>query len=504
MKTNKIIGSLRILTVLFLAPIVFNSCTLDENPTEGRLVPEALNSQDALEAATAGMYHQFTLSMQWAHYWMRSFGGDDITTHSGKNKQGFRDADQMKMSSLTSGIALAYNGPYKTIKEANNIISVRENIMGGNQEKIDAMIGEAYFLRAFCYFHLTRTFGKVPLLTSTDIPGNTDIKRSEILEIYKQIERDFLMAESLLPVKYLGTPAAIRPNSGSARAFLAKLYMHWAGWPLKDNSKYAMAASSAKTVIDNATSHGFALVPDMGTLWSVKDENRFNSEMVFGLAHNQPLNNAYSNRHTGRVGYPGDVQGWAEVFAEIGFFNDFPEGPRKDNTFRTEVVFKNETIQWEDFKDEKHPLFLKVTGYQDEIKTNNSITSMNTYSMRYADLLLYYAEAEGRSGGNSADAWEALNKVRRRANNLPIDTPDVLVDVTNGDLAELAYTERKWELAGEYKRWDDLTRLERVAEALANRSPEELVGPIIGDQSPSNYFAEIPESELSKAPQLRE
>ncbi|GAA4304597.1 RagB/SusD family nutrient uptake outer membrane protein [Aestuariibaculum suncheonense] len=503
MKTNKIFKAISAVTLLLATIAIFNSCTLEENPSEARLDPGTLNSEEALKSATAGMYRQFTLSMQWAHFWMRSYGGDDITTHSGKNKQGFRDADQMKMTSLTSGVGLGYTGPYNTIKEANNIIAVKENIIGGNKDNIDAMVGEAYFLRAFSYFHLARTFGNVPLITSTDIAGNIDLQRAELIDLYQQIESDFLMAESLLPVKYPNTPAAIRPNSGSARAFLAKLYMHWAGWPIKDNSKYALAASSAKSVIDNASLHGFALVPDMGTLWSITDENRFNKEMVFGLAHNQVLGNVYSNRHAGRVGYPGDVQGWAEVFAEIAFFNDFPDGPRKDKTYRTEVVFKNETIHWEDFKDERHPMFLKVTGYQDEIATNNSVTSMNTYCMRYADLLLYYAEAVGRSGASTADAWEALNMVRRRANDLPVNTPNATVDITSGDLAELAYTERKWELAGEFKRWDDLTRLERVAQALANRFTEELVGPIIGDATPENYFAEIPESELTKAPQLR-
>lgn len=504
MKANKIFKAIGAFTLLFALMSIFNSCTLEENPSEARLDPGTINSEEALKSATAGMYRKFTLSMQWAHSWMRSYGGDDITTHSGKNKQGFRDADQMKMTSLTSGVGLGYTGPYNTIKEANNIIAVKENIIGGNKDNINAMVGEAYFLRAFSYFHLTRAFGKIPLITSTDIAGNIDLQRAELIDIYKQIESDFLMAESLLPVKYPNTPAAIRPNSGSARAFLAKLYMHWAGWPIKDNSKYALAASSAKTVIDNANAHGFALVPDMGTLWSIADENRFNKEMVFGLAHNQPLGNVYSNRHAGRVGYPGDVQGWAEVFAEIAFFNDFPDGPRKDKTYRTEVVFKNQTIYWEDFKDERHPMFLKVTGYQNEIATNNSVTSMNTYCMRYADLLLYYAEAVGRSGANTADAWEALNMVRRRANDLPVNTPNASVDLISGDLAELAYAERKWELAGEFKRWDDLTRMERVAQALANRSSEELVGPVTGDTSSANYFAEIPESELTKAPQLRD
>ena len=45
-----------------------------------------------------------------------------------------------------------------------------------------------------------------------------------------------------------------------------------------------------------------------------------------------------------------------------------------------------------------------------------------------------------------------------------------------GDLAELAYTERKWEFAGEYMRWNDLLRMERVQEALSNRNPQVSIG----------------------------
>jgi hypothetical protein len=305
MKTVKRIKEKFIVPTLVVVLVAFSGCTLEEDPTDAGLIPGSLNSEEALEAAVAGVYRRFTASVQWAHRWMRSYGGDDITTHSGKNKQGFREADRMEMSSLTPGVHLGYNLPYKVIKEANNIIAIKDNIKPESPDRvkfINAMLGEVYFLRAFEYFHLVRTFGRVPLMLSADILSNTNLRRSEILDIYKQVESDFLMAESLLPEKYFGAPAAIRPNSGSARAMLAKLYMHWAGWPLKDNSKYAMAASSAKQVIDNASTYGFALVPDMATLWSIKDENRFNPEIVFGLGHKQPLSNAYSNRHAGRVG----------------------------------------------------------------------------------------------------------------------------------------------------------------------------------------------------------
>ncbi|TKG93002.1 RagB/SusD family nutrient uptake outer membrane protein [Puteibacter caeruleilacunae] len=492
-KLNKVVAGMLCLTMLF------SSCTdLDEDPGKSRLDPSTLNSEEALEAAVAGSYLALSAAVKWGQFWLNSYGGDDLTTHSGKNKQAMREADLRVLTTTSSRTNTAYDEPYKIIKEVNNIIANADNIEG-DKDVINRLIGEAYFLRAYSYFHLTRTFGKVPLKLNTGVEEKLPL--AEIVDVYKQIESDLEMAIDLLPVKYPKIRAAIRPNSGSAKAILAKLYLHWAGWPVKDASKYALAASTAKSVIDNADQHGFALVPDMNTLWSTADENRFNTEMVFGVAHTQALGNKYANRHTGKLGYPGkDVGGWAEIFAEIAFMEEFPEGARKDATYRTEVEYKGKVIQWEDFVDEAHPMFLKVTGHLDEVSTKNSTTSMNTYVMRYADLLLIYAEAEGRSGGSSADAWEALNEVRRRAYQ---GDPDY-ADITSGDLAELAYTERKWELAGEFKRWDDLVRMERVAQALPNRSDRELVTGSFGDLSPANYFVPIPQSELDKAPWLKE
>lgn len=494
------------LSVMFLLIItVFVACVdLDEDVAAARLDPASLNSKEALEASITGTYKALGLSVKWGQFWINSFGGDDLTTHSGKNKIAFREADRRTLTSASERINTAWEESYKIIKATNNIIENEDNFEGPEQETIDAMIGEAYFLRAFSYFHLTRTFGKVPLNLTVEI--DTDLELSEIIDVYDRIESDFLMAESLLPANYLGVNAAIRPNSGSARAMLAKLYLHWAGWPLKDNSKYALAASSAKTVIDNSGTHGFELVPDMNTLWSTADENRLNSEIVWGVAHCVPCGNSYANRHSGKLGYSSSVGGWNEIFAEIQYMNDFPEGPRKEATYVIEgklkkddsdgIHKKGDIVPWTVFDDEAHPSFRKVTGHLSEIPTSSSSTSMTTYFMRYADLLLIYAEAEGRSGGNATEAWEALNKVGRRAYG------STYVDLTSGDLAELAYTERKWELAGEFIRWGDLVRMERVAEALANRSSDELVGPITGDTSPANYFSPIPQSEIDKAPQL--
>jgi starch-binding outer membrane protein, SusD/RagB family len=74
--------------------------------------------------------------------------------------------------------------------------------------------------------------------------------------------------------------------------------------------------------------------------------------------------------------------------------------------------------------------------------------------IRYAEVLLIYAEAQARIGEN-ASSLEALNQVKRRAAGLPYLTPDPSVDVTTATPNEII-DEKGWELAGEYKRWFDL------------------------------------------------
>jgi hypothetical protein len=415
---------------------------------------------------------------------------------------------------------------FRAIRAANTVLvnAAETNLIERAEQ--DRLVGEAHFIRAYSYHHLIRVFEELPIVT--DVTPDFEITLSTRAEVMAQIESDYLMAESLLPVS--SNVGATRPNKGSARAFVARLYMDWAGFPTNDTGKYAQAASSAKQVIDNAGNHGFGLVPDMATLYTLA--GGLNSEGVYTLSHCQPCGRG--NRKAGKLGLPGDFGGWQESFAEIRFFEDMPEGYRKEVTYHTEVPVNAggnmavanpadaaSIIPWTEFKDQQNPIFAKITGPWEDDIFNGFQNSRSDYIMRYAEVLLIYAEASGRSNTVSADAWEALNQVRRRSENLPSDQAEPSVDLTSGDIGELAYTERKWELAGEYQRWYDLLRMQRVDEALSNRNPQVSIGtvfdadgngtptpitipsnPTSGSLGTDNYFAPIPPDELEQLPGL--
>ncbi|MEN8187093.1 MAG: RagB/SusD family nutrient uptake outer membrane protein [Bacteroidota bacterium] len=494
-----------------LSVLMVVSCSdLEENPAEVQLAPESLSSDSALEALVAGMYRKLQNNAQWSAFFIAGYGGDDISTRSTSNKAGFRDSDWRMQTPSSDRLNDAYNGCYNAITIANTAIAAKDNIEG-DQAIIDRLIGEAYFMRAFSYFHLTRTYGRVPVQLVPN--SNEALTRASFEDIYMQIESDFHQAEILLPDVYPDVPAVgTRPNKGSAKAFLARLYMHWAGYPLKDTGKYALATSKAKEVIDNEGVYGFGLTTDFRAMWT--EAGRFaHNEGVFTLI-GCTAGCGIGNRTTGRLGLTNAAGGWNETFGEIAFYENQMAAAavngtmqRFEDTYISEVIPRASNPVGADFMNEaelynRHPMFRKIVGGDFAETVNTTRNDINRYFMRYADVLLMYAEASGRSGNVTADAWEALNRVRRRAG--------ATLDLTSGDLAELAYTERKWEFAGEYERWHDLVRMERVIDAFANRSPLEDVD-VTHNITPSTdtsgdyfYFSPIPQSELDNSPQLND
>lgn len=509
--------------------VTFNSCSqfdLDEDPGKSQLAVLPYASLSELDLAVTGAYDRLWAALRMTTAWVSAWGGDDLTTHRASNKADFREYDQRAVTNGNARTRGTWNGLFAAIRAANTVLVNAADTNLAERSEQDRLVGEAHFIRAYSYHHLIRQFEKLPIIT--DVTPDFEITLSTRVEVMAQIESDYAMAESLLPVS--SNLGATRPNKGTAKAFMARLYMDWAGYPTSDNSKYAQAAASAKSVIDNAGAHGFELVPDMATLYTLG--GAANSEGVFTLSHCQPCGRG--NRKTGKLGLPNDFGGWQESFAEIRFFEDMPDNYRKDVTYHTEVPANAggnravanpadaaQIIQWTEFTDQQNPIFAKITGPWEDNIFNGFQNSRADYIMRYAEVLLIYAEASGRAGSSGADAFEALNMVRRRAEGLPAGQANSDVDLTSGDLGELAYTEKKWELAGEYQRWYDLVRMQRVDQALSNRNPQVSIGttydasgvgtptpltiasnPILGSLGTDNYFAPIPPGELDQLPGL--
>jgi starch-binding outer membrane protein, SusD/RagB family len=474
----------KIFSIILLASLTA-ACNkeLGENPN-GQLVGDgALSTIEGLQSALAGAYQPlkngYTSGFATATVDAVLMGSDDLTTHPASNKQELREMDQFAVNSTNSRINVIWLGCYKSIQNANNIIENYEKV--GTAANIQQIGGEAYFLRAFSYFWLVRLWGNIPLITTSKF--NTDlltIQKSAPAAIYAQIESDLKKAETLMPN---AKPAAGRASAGTAKALLAEVYLAEAGYPLKNASKYALAAAKAKEVMDNKAVYGFDLMADFGSLWTGTTASNNTPEDVFSLQFCNSCGNP--SALYGKSCMPGDEAGWDDYFCEVTFFNNFPAGIRKDVTFHTVFTTGAGNVNWQNGQT-KHPYYNK---FRVNTPTPGFLTSASDLSvklLRYAQVMLTFAEAQARStGAPSADAYTAINLIRRRAglNDLP-------AGLSGSAFADSVVTERGWEFAGEYTRWFDLQRLELVEAANNSKSTDDLkpLNPITKDR----YWLPIP------------
>jgi hypothetical protein len=449
----------------------------------------ALSSVAGLESALTGAYGSlmvpwnsgFTTVSQIA----MTMGGDDLTTHPGSNKEEFREFDRFTVSSLNSRMNPIWLGCYKTIQSTTNIINNYGQVQDGTTTTINAIVGEASFLRALSYYWLTRLWGEVPVIPSEVYsPDYLTLTKSPPSVIYKLIEEDLVRAEEMVP-DTKRDPG--RPNKGAVKALLADVYLTEAGWPLKDISKYALAAAKAKEVIDNSGAYKFDLhkgsyleifaggtMEDVFTLFTRGQWSTYNS--FYGLST-----------------MPENEGGWSDFFAELKFFHDFPAGKRKDATFSTAFAVNGDTISWQETTT-RHPYYKKFTiqsGAKNVYMSNNPVIMI-----RYAHVLLIYAEAQARATGSpEATAYAAVDAVRRRAGLDPLPP-----GLSGDEFAAAVVRERAWEFAGEWNRWFDLVRLEQVEAANADKDPADL--PPAGPVTKQHYWMPVPGADAIVNPNL--
>lgn len=475
--------------VIFLITCVAGcSKQLTEDP-EGLVLGDiGISNQAGLEAALTGAYG--SLLVPWESGFTSvaqiamTMGADDLTTHPGSNKEEFREFDRFSVSSLNSRMLPIWRGCYKTIQSTTNIINNYTKVTDGTEATIQAIVGEAYFLRGLCYYWLTRCWGAVPIIPTEKYSAELlNLKKNSPAEVYALIESDLQKAEEWVPNT---KRAPGRPNKGSVKALQADVYLTEGGWPIKNASKYALAAAKAKEVIDNKATYKFDLF--QGGFLKIFVGGTVEDVFVLFTRGQWVTYNSFYGLST----MPENEGGWSDFFPELNFFNNFPEGSRKDATFSTSFVVGGNTIPWQQTTTQ-HPYYKKFTiqsGEKATYMSNNPVMMM-----RYAHVLLIYAEAQARSGSVTQEAYDAVNAVRARA-GLANLTPGLSTE----DFLNAVINERAWEFAGEWNRWFDLVRLEKVEEANANKHASDLqpTGPI----SKEDYVLPIPGADALINPNL--
>lgn len=485
------------IALLSAAILFFAGCSdfLEEDLRGQVLGEDILTSQVGLESALTGAYRGFAncWSYGFNNGWATemTLGGDDLTCPPGTGNT--QEYDRLGVNSTNSSSPTVFSGCYKAIQGANNVILNYDKTQG-DETTIQTIAGEAYFIRAFSYFWLVRCHGDLPLILTASFTAELlEVEKVSVAEVYQQIEVDLQKAESLLS----NTKRADgRPSIGTAKALLAEVYLHEAGWPLKDQTKYAMAAAKAKEVIDGRNDYGFGLVSTFDELYE-NDETKsgINSEHEFVIPCNKDAGNTI-NAMYGFWAYPGELGGWDVVFSELTFYNEFPEGPRKDATFATSFTTQDGvSLTWQELQYQR-PYYKKLMKNEDVSSYYSYKSSIPMPMLRYTQTLLTYAEAKARSGVVDDLAYECLNSIRGRAELTSYS------GLSTDEFTTAVVNERAWELCGERVRWFDMVRLEMVAEVFAKRDESENQ-PFNSNITSDCYFFPIPEHDLLLNPNLK-
>lgn len=496
-------------TKYFLAAIALSSTIMScsdflKEDAKGRMTQEkAFITQQDIDADITGLYLAVAGTQAWTNMQIAEWQGDDLTTNPGSNKQAYAEADRFAMSNTNKGALAAWQQFYNLIKRANFIIN---NIGKASisQEEHNIAIGQAKYWRAYAYFALVRYFGDIPLVLD-ETNDNYTMNVSKVEDVYKQIIQDLKDSENL-PTKYNDAPRALNGvnvyiTQQAVKSTMAAVYMAMAGFPLNKTENYELAAQKAKEVIDgvNNGTYEYKLNDNYKDVYAMS--NNYNTETVVGINYYPVIGDwrEESSQLTSCQLFE-SLGGWGDGWAEYQFWKDFPEGPRKDATYAPQIRLKNGTLVnfWDEqdgiaLVPEKHPMFVAYTVNADENgknidapfdytkKPSENMTNGHCHRLiRYSEVLLWYAEAKARTGNVDALAIECLKKVRDRAGyNEPVPQ-------NANDLAEAAFREHGWEVAGY---WDaivtrraDLLRankLKDVFEARAKNAGTEVASGIV-------------------------
>lgn len=496
MKTKKLLY-----TGCFMAASMLSltSCGdfLDEDP-KGQLNPETFYTiEDDYTAGVNTLYDKVNQTQSWTNPMYPQWQGDDITANPGSNKQACAALDAFDSDGANKGVTEAWTQHYAVIKTANLIIEGSEKFPG-DKAKIATALGNAHFWRAYSYYYLVRVFGKLPIITKTNIE-QFDAQPSEIEKVYELIVQDLKDAINELPTGYDKEPARlfgvdVWATKQAAQSTLAAVYMSMAGYPLnKGTEYYKLAAELAKDVITNNGTYGFILNPDWKEVYSMG--NNYNMETVLGINNDAKgwWNHDSQLSSCCRFEGLGDG-GWGDAWGEIAFWKRYPEGPRKNAIYAPKVTFQetitekigdkevkkdkiSKAVYWWELDnngkpvvDAYHPMFTIFTVNADEkgnmlkqpydymgINYKGMVNDRRHNLIRYSEVLLWYAESAARAGlSDLTEAKNCLKQVRSRAvtdvENVTLgDGTTVKIDnMSAAQLAEACYIEHGWEVAGNW------------------------------------------------------
>jgi len=432
----------RIATLSLLIASLGCAHIVSVNPPSSNLVNASVYATDATAAsAVSGIYSQMTANVIGG-------GGRGISALAGLSADEFSlypsPTDELlslvySNSLIKESESPIWNDLYSSIYQANSAIEGISSSTTMSSTSKQQLLGEATFVRAFCYFYLVNFFGDVPLITSASYKSNEGAARSAQAIVYRQIITDLGKAKQLLTDNYL-TPAGAmtterkRPNRFTAQSLLARVYLY--------TGVYDSAEMEATTVINNG--NFYQLVSDLD---SVSLAN--NSEAIWQL---EMPNNGFNTRD-------GSIF-LLSVFGGPSAYTPFILSDSLVHQFDTVDLRRKHWID---------SIAMNGIVYYFPFKYKQFYTGLPPEEypavFRLAEQYLIRAEARAQ-GGNLDGAMNDLNVIRTRA-GIP-----AISGLNQQDILKAINKQRRLELFTEYgHRWMDLKRSGNIDNVMSTVTP---------------------------------
>lgn len=477
------------LIAIALLGFSFSSCSdfLEQNPQTDLSENDFYKTADDILSAVNGVYSSLQEGDIYGNWYV--FGeipSDNTRNQLSGSVTTQNEFDQFYIDTQNSMIANFWKAAYKVINRTNTVLGRIDGIEI-NTELANRYKLECKFIRALMYFNLVRVYGDVPLvLKEISISESYDILREPKENVYNQIIADLKEAQDL-PVSY-STAEDGRATQGAAKALLANVYMTL--------HKYAEAETILAEIINSGRYSLLENTPGSLNIDGYKNVfspvNHNSKEGIFeiqflkggyGEGSNYANNFAPENSGTNVVAVSGTG---GNNIPEMDIYNAYEEGDlRRDFSMSLGYYDNRKNNEWVESR--------YVCKFMDVPYQNND-ASNNYPVIRYADVILMYAEALNQNG-KTAEACKYLNMTRRRGFGYQT-TETSPVDLQTTDKAQFALMveqERRVELAFENHRWFDLIRTGRAVEVMRSKG---------FSLNETNLICPIPQKQIDVNPKL--
>ncbi|SHG02648.1 Starch-binding associating with outer membrane [Salegentibacter echinorum] len=501
----------RFVHIYILFILLFSACTDDLEQSNPNVVTEE-NFWETEDDVLSGLAATYKVLRDVNNgYWgvrgveLANGRGDDFYLRN--DVRALYQLSTFTNDATTGTPAAMFTGFYTGIFRANQIIENTTEIASISEGKKKELIAEANFLRALNYFHLTINFKSVPIITTVpEMREDYFVEKSSEIEVWGQVEKDLKVAKENLPESYPEEWKG-RATKGAAIGYLGKAYLYQEKWS-EAEAEFSLLSEpngNSKAPFD------YNLLDKYGDNFIAEMDN--NKESLFEI-QNQDVGgsdpwageNADESQGvtTAQEFAPPEVGGWFEAFPTNKIFNEFKKEKTIDGDYDPRMyatliwdypgaTFYNKPFSEFELQFGFNSLIKKYQNYNDD-NEGIWISEINEKALRYADILLMYAESLIMQG-KTLEAYPLINRIRNRAN-----LTDLKTGLNQESLMEEVRHQRMIEFFREGLRFYDLKRWGLLEEEIQD---SDKVGREYFNLSKHEYFP-IPQNELNTNPNIEQ